>query len=236
MPTTRDIARSAADAGGKVLAASLAPLGPIRDAKPLHPDGTIRHATLDVTHPAPALQVPLFTESDTVPCLVRVSRAIGLPAPLPDIGGVAIRLRPDAAVGSRGDLLFASTGTGHLTRWFLLAHRDPASSALTTLLPLSSASGPVLFSLAPVGAGPTAYQLSWARPRGDWLPLGRLTLGAALTPEEDPPIRFDPIENPVPGLTNYPLVTRLRAPAYAAARRLWPSRLRGQWRGSPSSR
>jgi hypothetical protein len=63
------------------------------------------------------------------------------------------------------------------------------------------------------------------------LPLGRLTLGAALTPEDDPPIRFDPIENPVPGLTNYPAVTRLREPAYAAARRLWPSRLSSRLRG-----
>jgi hypothetical protein len=231
MPTTHDIARSAADAGGKVLAAALAPLGSIRDAKPLHPDGTIRHATLEVTDPAPALQVPLFTESTSLPCLVRISRAIGLPAPLPDIGGLALRLRPDAAGGGQGDLLFASTGTGHLTRWLLLLRLDPGRSALTTLLPLSSASGPVLFSLSPVGREATAYQLSWARPRGDWLPLGRLTLGAALTPEDDPPIRFDPIENPVPGLTNYPAVTRLREPAYAAARRLWPSGLSSRLRG-----
>jgi len=222
MPTTRDIARAAADAGGKVLAAALAPLGPIRDAKPLHPDGTIRQATLEVTDPAPALQVPVFTESATVPCLVRVSRAVGLPAPLPDIGGVALRLHPDAVAGGQGDLLFASTGTGRVSRWLLLFRLDPARSALTTLLPLSSASGPVLFSLTPVGREPTAYQLSWARPRGEWTPLGRLTLRAPLTPEDDPPIRFDAIENPVPGLTNYPVVTRLREPAYAAARRLWP--------------
>lgn len=227
MPTTQGIARSAADAGGKVLAAALAPLGPIRDAKPLHPDGTIRHATLDVTDPAPALQVSMFTESGTVPCLVRVSRAIGLPAPMPDIGGLALRFRPDASASGQGDLLFASTGTGHVTRWFLLLHRDPGRSALTTLLPLSSASGPVLFSLAPVSDAPTAYQLSWARPRGEWTPLGRLTLGAALAPDDDPPIRFDAVENHVPGLTNYPVVTRLREPAYAAARRLWPNRLRG---------
>jgi hypothetical protein len=221
MPTTHDIARSAADAGGKVLAAALAPLGPIRDSKPLHPDGTVRHATLEVTGPAPALRVPVLAEADTVPCLVRVSRAIGLPAPLPDIGGLALRFRPDATGENRGDLLFASTGTGHLSRWFLLPHVDPARSALTTLLPLSSALGPVLFSLTPAGDGPTAYELTWARPRGEWSPLGRLTLGAALSPT-DPPIRFDPIENPVPGLTNYPVVTRLREPAYAAARRLWP--------------
>lgn len=227
MPTTQDIARSAADAGGKVLAAALAPLGPIRDAKPLHPDGVIRQAALQVTDPAPALQVPMFTESGTLPCLVRVSRAVGLPAPFPDIGGLALRLGPDAAPGGQGDLLFASTGTGQLSRWLLLFHLDPSRSALTTLLPLSSVSGPVLFSLVPVGREPSAYALSWARPRGEWNPLGRLSLGEELTPDNDPPIRFDPIENPLPGLTNYPVVTRLREPAYAAARRLWPSRFRG---------
>lgn len=218
--TTHDLLRSAAGLGGKALAAVLAPLGPARDAKPLHPHGTVFEATLTVTDPAPALGVAQFIASGERRCLVRVSRAIGTPHPLPDIGGVAVRLEPDASPGSQADLLFASTGTGALTRWLLYLRTEPAQAPATTLLPVISASGPVLFALFP-DAGDAAYRLCWARPRGDWRPLGRLALGAPLAPS-DPPIRFDPIENQVPGLRNYPVVQRLREPAYASARRLWP--------------
>lgn len=216
-----------ADAAGKTLAAVLAPLGPLRDAKPLHPDGTVLQGRLEVTDPATQLAVPLFAERKNVRCMVRISRAVGLPAPLPDIGGIALRLSPDAPLGSQADLLFASTGTGRLTRWLLLPHLRPDQKPQTTLLPAQSVSGPVLFALTPEAAlpGPStaAYRLLWARPGGDWNPLGRLALEDPVAPT-DPPLRFDPIENPVPGLSTYPAVRRLREPAYAAARRLWPRR------------
>lgn len=216
------ITRSAADAGGRVLATAIAPLGKLRDAKPLHPDGVILEATVEITDPAPELGVPLFVERGPIPCLARLSRAVGTPSPLPDVGGIAVRLRPQAAEGGRCDLLFASTGRGRVTRWLLAVRRDPVSGPLTTLLPMRSVSGPVQFVLEPLEAPPGVYELGWARPRGSWQPLGRLVLGDQLEPMADPPLRFDPIVNPLDGLTNYPAVTRLREPAYRLARRLQP--------------
>ena len=59
-----------------MLAAAIAPLGKLRDAKPLHPRGAVHAATVDVTHPTPALGVSLFQESGPIECLVRLSRAI----------------------------------------------------------------------------------------------------------------------------------------------------------------
>lgn len=221
MPTTtQHLTHAAADLGGRALATVLAPLGPARDAKPLHPDGTVLEARLDVTDPAPALGVPQLMEAGARPCLVRISRALGTPPPLPDIGGLALRFEPDPVSGRDGDLLFASTGTGRAFRWLLLPRLAPDRAPLTTLLPLRSPSGPVLFALRPE-AGAEAYDLSWARPLGSWQSLGRLALGIPLAPA-DPPIRFDAVTNPPAGLTNYPVVSRLREPAYAAARRLWP--------------
>lgn len=215
-----DLTHAVADVGGRALAAVIAPLGRLRDAKPLHPDGTVIEGRLEITDPAPALQLPLFGERKNLPCLVRVSRAVGTPEPLPDIGGVALRLSPDAPLGSQADLLFATTGTSRVGRWVLLPRLRPDQAPLTTLLPMESVSGPVLFALFPE-ADATAYRMTWARPSGRWNPLGRITLGTPLSPP-DPPLRFDPIENPVPGLSNYPVVQRIREPAYAAARRLWP--------------
>lgn len=220
------LARRSAEAGGGLLAAAIAPLGKLRDAKPLHPRGSVHAAILDVTDPAPALGVPMFDQSGPIECLVRVSRAVGLPPPWPDIGGLAVRLRPQAAAGSRCDLLFASTGRGPVTRWLLAVRRDPVGGTLTTLLPMRSVSGPVQFVLEPQDdVQPTSYHLGWARVGEDWQPLGRLVLGGEVEPVSDPPVRFDPIVNPVDGLENYPTVQRLREPAYRLARKAWPARL-----------
>lgn len=225
-PSTSWVTRRGADAGGGLLAAVIAPLGKLRDAKPLHPRGSVHVATLEVTHPAPALGVPMFDQSGPIECLARISRAVGLPPPWPDIGGLAVRLRPQAAEGSRSDLLFASTGRGRVTRWLLAVRRDPVGGTLTTLLPMQSVLGPVQFVLEPQDdVQPTSYQLGWARPGEEWRPLGRLVLGAEVGPVSDPPVRFDPIVNPVDGLANYPTVQRLREPAYRWARKVWPPRL-----------
>lgn len=209
--------QGAANIGGKVLAAALAPLGPVRDAKPLHPDGEVRNARLEVTEPEPALGVQAFAERGSSDCLVRISRATGLPESLPDIHGLALRLRPEAPRGSREDLLFAGTGSGRVTRFVLVPRMRYEDGVLTTLLPMASRSGPVLFAARP--HGDDRFELAWARPSGAWTALGNLVLGAPLG---DPELRFDPITEPVAGLSNYAWVTRLREPAYAWARRLWP--------------
>ncbi len=228
-PSLSSLTHRSAEAGGGVLAAVIAPLGKLRGAKPLHPRGAVHAATVDITQPAPALGVSLFQESGPIECLVRVSRAIGLPAPWPDIGGIAIRLRPDAPEGARCDLLFASTGDGRISRYLLALRREPVDGAPTTLLPMQSVTGPVQFELERIeGVQPVTYELRWARPGDDWKPLGRLVLGDEVEPVSDPPLRFDPILNPVDGLTNYPVVRRLREPAYRTARRVFPKRIPGR--------
>jgi len=57
-------------------------------------------------------------EDDVV---VRLSRAVGLPPPAPDVFGLALRV--PTAGGRYGDLLFASTGLGRLTRFTLTPAR-----------------------------------------------------------------------------------------------------------------
>lgn len=142
---------------------------------------------------------------------VRLSRAIGLPTPVPDVLGLAMRVPSGAG---HGDLLLASTGTGRLTRFVLTAGRRPDSRPLTTLLPYRSPTGPLLLAAVPDSA--TAYELAWARPVGGWTVFGELRLDAAHGP--DPLLSFDPLLNTLPGLENYGWARRLREPAYATAR------------------
>jgi hypothetical protein len=215
MDLLQSAARGAATAGGQVLRAGAGALAGLRTAdKPLHPEGDVLHGTLTRAGGAAGSPSRWLEESGDDPVLVRISRAVGLPAPAPDIYGLALRV--PLAGGAHGDVLFASTGLGALTRFTLTAGRTPQSRPMTTLLPYRSPSGPVL--LGALFVEPTVVTLSWARPRGPWTRFGTIHL-------PDPPrgadmaISFDPVLNPLPGLGTYRWVRRLREPAYLTARR-----------------
>jgi hypothetical protein len=197
---------------GGLLAAGTRALGAAAHrAKPLHPKGTIRRATVTRDGGPVRCGVAWIDEPGSDDALVRVSRAIGLPEVLPDIHGLALRIEQ---AGGPGDLLLASTGTGRLTRFLLTAARGPAGRPLTTLLPYHSPRGPLLVAAVPDSL--RAFELLWAGPIGPWHRFGRLDLGEALG--DDQQVSFDPVLNQIPGLSQYGWVTRLREPAYWTAR------------------
>jgi hypothetical protein len=204
-----------ADAAGTALGAVFRTVGEIRPArKPLHPRGELRRAHLHRDGSEERVGVPLLDESGVDVVTARVSRAIGLPGPpLPDIHGLALRV--PLADGRHGDLLFASTGLGRLTRFVLAPARDRSMRALTTLLPYVTPTGPLLLAATPQRG--ECYDLLWARPRGPWHPWGRLVLDACW--DGDPLLSFDPVVNAFPGLEHPSWARRLREPAYAQARR-----------------
>jgi hypothetical protein len=147
--------------------------------------------------------------------LVRQSRAIGLPPPVPDIYGLAIRVPTDD--GAHGDLLFASTGLGRLTRFTLTLARSPSRRPLTTLLPCRTPAGGVLLSA--VFHAENKLELAWAIRTGRWHPFAELVLHNDPADEADLPVSFDPVRNALPGLEPYDWVRLLREPSYATARR-----------------
>lgn len=198
-----------ASATGTVLGAVFTAVGRLRRGpKALHPRGEVLTGTLTLTGSAGPSGVPFLDEPGEHPCLVRLSRATGVPRPLPDVLGLAVRVAP---VGHRpADLLFASTGTGLVSRYVLVPRRDHTSAALTTLLPYRGPRGALTLALVP--AGPQRWQLYSAPVRGEWTTRGELR---ALTPTgDDSGLRFDPVGSPPAGLRQYDVVRRLRAPAY----------------------
>jgi hypothetical protein len=201
-----------ASAGGLGLAAATRTVAAARQAaKPLHPHGEVAGGRLHRSGATPPLGVPILDAPGEIEVLVRASRAIGLPAGLPDVHGLALRVPAGAG---HGDLLFASTGLGPAGRFVLTASRTPYGRPMTTLLPYRTARGPVL--LAAVPRGPGEFDLLHARGTGPWRPLGRLVVSR--TPVEDALVSFDPLLNTLPGLDNYEWVRRLREPAYGVAR------------------
>jgi hypothetical protein len=182
-------------------------------AKPLHPDGSVVRGTLR-RYGGGASGVPWLDEAGKDDVWVRQSRALGLPDPVPDIFGMAIRVLRS---GGHGDLLLASTGLGRLTRYTLTMSRSPYGRPLTTLLPYRSPVGPVL--LAARWEAESELSLAWALGSGSWRRFADLTLDGDPINGPDAEISFDPLRHELPGLANYDTVRRLREPAYLTARR-----------------
>jgi hypothetical protein len=211
MPNTAITA--AADVAGRALATITDGIARIRPAdKPLHPEGVSRTGRLVRPGSDDPVGVPWFDLPGEDEVLVRMSHAIGLPGRVPDIDGLAIRLRKGQT--RYADLLLASTGWDRVTRHLLvpaLRQHQP----LTTLLPYRSPVGPVVIGARPVGG--RGYDLHWARLGRAWRPLGTLTLDLALPEEAE--TSFDPVLNLLPGLQQYDWVEHLRERSYATARR-----------------
>lgn len=205
--------------GGAALGAAARTIALVRPAaKPLHPRGEVLTGRLRRAGTLSPTGVPWLDAASEDPegeeVLVRRSRAVGLPAPVPDIHGLAIRVPLPGGGTPYGDLLLASTGLGLMSRFVLVPTRDPASRPLTTLLPYRSPVGPLVLGARP--AGRDAFELSYAVGSRPFEVFAELELSPT---RADPLVSFDPVENGIPGLEQYGWVTRLREPAYALARR-----------------
>lgn len=205
---TRDLAASI---GGAALSSAVRLVAAARPAaKPLHPQGDL--VTGRLRRSGGDSGVPWLDERGSDQVVVRLSRAIGLPRGLPDIYGLAVRV--PVAEGGHGDLLFATTGRGRLTRFLLTPGRTPYSRPLTTLLPYRTTAGPKV--LAAVARDEHHYDLAHASPGGSWHHFAELVLSTTAGP--DPLVSFDPVLNTLPGLENYEWVRRLRERGYGTAR------------------
>jgi hypothetical protein len=196
---------------GLLLGAVFGAAAAARRTKPLHPRGRVGSGVLEVTSPRPDLGVPLLASAAEHPCTVRWSRSVGLPPPLPDVEGFAVRFADPAA-----DILFSATGTGRVGRFLLVPRLSGRHGPQSTLLPVATDVGSLLLMVTPLDDAepPTRWELAVAQAGSDWALVGtfRVEWGA------DQPLRFDPIEHQLPGTSQYPLVTTMREPAYAAAR------------------
>lgn len=217
-----------ASAAGRLVAVPVGALARLRRGKPMHPRGAVFDGVLERAGGGPGWGVPWLDDVATDEVLVRFSRGAGLPAPLPDVLGLAVRVTsPERPI----DLLLSSTGRGPLLRWVPLPRRD-AAVVYTSIMGYRSAAGTLRIAAIPefgeapsepaalaaaVGDRGVAYTLAVARGATRWRPVGRLTLTAPRAPL-DPEVRFDVVRHPPPGLAADGPLARFRAPAYASAR------------------
>jgi hypothetical protein len=238
------------DALGSLLAAAFRLLALVRGRRALHPVGLGYRARLEVgpearRFPGTRLLVP----GAGYPALVRFSRGAGLPEPLPDALGVAVRL-PDAYGPDRPqDLLVTSSADLPLARRLLYPARSFLHPSFSSALPYRVGGRRVVALLAPrpapggaawprtgraladlaaaAATGALAYELRLAGSLGRSRTVGVLTIGAPLDPAATERLRFNPFAAGE-GIRPVGRLNRLRRPSYQGSQAGRPSRGRAR--------
>jgi hypothetical protein len=212
----------AARAGGLLLSAAIAGILSVRRPRPIHSRGVVLSGELLWTSRtgAPAgiewIDEPPPAGLETV--TVRLSRGIGLPAPLPDVLGLALRAHSDKGLV---DINLSSTGRGPVGRYLLAPHAFPERAWYGSLMPYRGSDGPVLIAARPrmavsADTGELAFDVYFAGLRSKWRRFAQLRL--TTTHEDSDALRFDPLRAPH-GATTYQWARLLREPSYLRARR-----------------
>jgi hypothetical protein len=234
----RELRLWAAAAAGPAFAAGFYALATLRRRRSLHPAGIGYEGWLRVPDEPPARPaVPLFQAGTTHPALLRFSRGAGLPEPLPDALGVAIKL-PDAHGSGRDqDLLLTSSTDRPLVRRLLFPARSFVRGAFSTALPYDLGDDRVVLLLVPAHAGDgrraargalaelraaavdgLRFELRAARSFGRSQALATVTVGPPLPDDQTEALRFNPWTTG-PGIRPAGWLNLLRDAAYRASQR-----------------
>jgi hypothetical protein len=171
--------------------------------RPERPRSGLLHGRLYRHGLWPATEASWLDQPGEDDVLVRVSRGVGLPAAVPAVDALALRI--PVGGGRSGDLLLAASG-GLLTRYVLGAARPPQARTLTTVLPYRAPTGSAV-TLSARANGVESFELSCATEDGDVRVFADLRLSCR---PSDASIAFDPLRHRLPGLEPRPGAERMR--------------------------
>ncbi|MDQ1635591.1 MAG: hypothetical protein QOJ32_2400 [Frankiaceae bacterium] len=214
------------------VADALGALARLRSGPAVHAVGTSYAATLEVIGAeasARALGLPFVDEPGQYSATVRLSRAAGLPAPAPDVLGLAIRVDPDGQAEPPQDLLLDSCWPGPVGRHLIRPARAVDSGWYGSLLAYRA--GDAVIHLAARGEGAQhgplnhdsatgcRFRLLYATPRAqEWTEWATLTVQH---PVERPELRFSPA-NDGRGIRLRVDWLRFRIPSYRTSQEQGP--------------
>jgi hypothetical protein len=228
--------RVAGSATGAVLGVGAA----LRRGKVVHPHGVVFDARLVIDGVTAAPQnARLLAQPAEHAALVRFSRSLGVPRPLPDLLGMSIRV-PDAyGPGQVQDFLLVTSADIPIVHHFFLPAADAQARPYTSSLPFRAAESPLFIvgalprtdSPRPAGAdeldriraaactGRLRFDLAVAPVMGRFARVGELRIGAPLPASYDA-LRFEPWKGGG-GLEPVGVLNGVRRYAYPIADRAW---------------
>ena len=186
----------------------------VRGERVIHAKGEAFTGELTLLAAASALDVPLARGARQRPVLVRFSRGAGLPDPLPDVLGIAVRV-PDAdGAGHPQDLMLSTGGGSPLLRRLLVPRRDYRTSTYTSLISYEVGGRDLVVAALPDGGN---FLLATAEGGSAWTPFARLHVGEPLPEEQSRQLSFS-VTNDAGGFRIGGRWRAARAGAYDAAR------------------
>lgn len=235
-PSVRDGGPLAA-AAGPLAALGFGLASAVRRARIFHPDGAAYRATVDVTEPRGGSA--LLGRRGRHRAVVRLSRGVGVPAPLPDILGLAVRIEDAYGDGQHQDLLLVTSSGPPVLRRLLVPASTFASARYSSLLPYRAGAARIIVGARPLPADESVrprtfeeltddlasarlrFQLDVAPVGGPWEPLGTIEVGQRLTEAESESLTFNPW-NTGGGLEPAGFLNAVRRAAYAGSQRFRP--------------
>src|SRR5690606_33159775 len=189
------------DAVWTVTAAACRTAASLRGARAFHPRGLAFAAEVVLVR---ATAPPGFPRG-RYRGIVRFSRGAGLPAAVPDILGIGVRVVDAGGPHVHQDLLMASTGWSVVGRRLLRPRRSFTSGVLSTILPYDVGGRRVLIGARVAGDRPLALadvdvlaaarrpvELLWSTPGGLWRVLGEVRPDVPLDDEAGRRLDLDP--------------------------------------------
>lgn len=185
-------------------------------------------------------QAQLLATPAEHPAVVRFSRSLGLPPPVPDLFGIALRLPNVHGEGLHQDFLMVTSVDAPVLHHLFVPVADPQRAPYSSSLPYRAGPARFLVGVQPVADSPRPsgrsaderleraaatgqlrFSLSIATLAGRFAPVGEVRVGRRL-PDEANGIRFNPW-NTGGGLEPAGALNRLRAYAYPASQAGWAS-------------
>ena len=163
-------------------------LSSLRGARIFHPDGEAWTAALSVPGGARA-GAPLFDNRGEYRVLARLSRGVGLPEPLPDTIGLAVRICDAHGRGRHQDFLMNTSIDAPVLHHLILPGVAPQQSYSSVL---AYRIGERLRLVGALPRGAAAFDLALAPVLGRFAPVARIELDERLSASASEDLRFNP--------------------------------------------